>query len=351
MEMEKARVIITENLEQDLALSLSECGHDRLFVLADEQTAQCCWPVIKHFSALHEAQLITIPASDAHKDLSSLSLVWQTLSQSGATRHSCLINLGGGMVTDLGGFAAATFKRGINFINLPTTLLAMVDASVGGKTGINFCGLKNEVGVFRQAHATLIDTIFLKTLDMPNICSGYAEMLKHGLISDDETWASLLGYDLLNADPESLRTMVADSVAVKERIVEEDPLEHGIRKALNLGHTVGHAIESWALAKGAPLLHGYAVAYGLVAELFLSSVLAGFPSEKLHSTARFIREAYGTPNILCDDYPALVELMHHDKKNQGDRINFTLLADVGNILINQDASDSDIHDALDFLLF
>ena len=188
--MDKPRVIITTQLEQDLALSLTECAHDHLFILTDDNTARLCWPVISGFIGLRHASLITIPASDAHKDLTSLSHVWQELSRQGATRHSCLICLGGGMVTDLGGFAAATFKRGIPFINLPTTLLAMVDASVGGKTGINFLGLKNEIGVFRQAEFTLIHTPFLSTLDTPNLCSGYAEMLKHGLLSNDDTWAS-----------------------------------------------------------------------------------------------------------------------------------------------------------------
>ncbi len=346
--MEKARVIITKNLEQDLVLSLSECEHDRLFVLADENTAHCCWPVVNSFYCLREAQLITIPATDAHKDLQSLSHVWQQLSSQGATRHSCLINLGGGMVTDLGGFAAATFKRGINFINIPTTLLSMVDASVGGKTGINFCGLKNEVGVFRQPQFTLIDTHFLSTLDMENLCSGYAEMLKHGLISDDATWASLLNYDLRTPDLKELSSMVATSVAVKERIVMDDPLEQGIRKALNLGHTIGHAIESWALRQGSPLLHGYAVAYGLVSELYLSSIRMSFPTDKLYSTARFIREVYGTPSIECKAYPALLELMHHDKKNQGNNINFTLLGGIGDIRINQTATEEEIKDALDF---
>ena len=349
--MDKPRVIITSRLEQDLALSLTECAHDRLFILTDDNTARLCWPVISDFIGLRHASLITIPASDAHKDLTSLSHVWQELSRQGATRHSCLICLGGGMVTDLGGFAAATFKRGIPFINLPTTLLAMVDASVGGKTGINFLGLKNEIGVFRQAEFTLIHTPFLSTLDTPNLCSGYAEMLKHGLLSDDDTWAALLNFDLGAPDLDTLSRMVADSVAVKERIVMADPLERGIRKALNLGHTIGHAIESWQLSQGQPILHGYAVAYGLVAELYLSSVLCGFPTAKLHATARFIREVYGTPAIECKAYPTLLQLMRHDKKNIGETINFTLLSDIGQVLINQSATDTDIQDALDFLLF
>ena len=176
-------------------------------------------------------------------------------------------------------------------------------------------------------------------------------MLKHGLLSDDDTWAALLNYDLGAPDLDLLSRMVADSVTVKERIVMADPLERGIRKALNLGHTIGHAIESWQLSQGRPILHGYAVAYGLVAELYLSSVLCGFPTAKLHATARFIREVYGTPAIECKAYPTLLQLMRHDKKNIGETINFTLLSDVGQVLINQSATDTDIQDALDFLLF
>ena len=251
------------------------------------------------------------------------------------------------MVTDLGGFAASTFKRGINYINIPTTLLSMVDASVGGKTGINFRGLKNEIGVFSNASTVILDTTFLKTLDAENICSGYAEMLKHGLISNEKMWAELINFDLARPDLQQLQTMVADSVAVKQRIVTEDPLEQGIRKALNLGHTVGHAFESFAL-KHSPILHGYAVAYGLISELYLSTVKTGFPSDKMHQTVSFIKEHYGKMAITCDDYPILLELMTHDKKNVAGTINFTLLGGIGDIRINQTATKEDIYEALDF---
>lgn len=249
------------------------------------------------------------------------------------------------MVTDLGGFAASTFKRGIDFINIPTTLLAMVDASVGGKTGINFGGLKNEIGVFNDSKFVILDTHFLKTLDRENILSGYAEMLKHGLISDEKMWAELIGF---MDDISTLNQLLADSVKVKERIVEEDPKEHGIRKALNVGHTVGHAFESFAMKKGKPILHGYAVAYGMIAELYLSAVKCGFPQDKLRQTVNFIREQYGQMLITCDDYPELLELMTHDKKNTSGQINFTLLGGIGDIRINQTATVEDIKEALDF---
>lgn len=219
------RVIISHNLATDLALSMSECEHDRIFVLVDETTKQHCWPVISQFIGLRGTTVITIEATDTHKNIDSLMHVWKELDNGMATRHSLLINLGGGMVTDLGGFAASTFKRGINFINIPTTLLAMVDASVGGKTGINFNGLKNEIGVFNDAKFVILDTKFLSTLDEKNLRSGYAEMLKHGMLSDDAHWAKLLNFDLAHPDLMVLQQLLADSVKVKERIVNEDPTE------------------------------------------------------------------------------------------------------------------------------
>jgi 3-dehydroquinate synthase len=382
--MEKQKVIISEVLEQSVATAVSECERDRMFILVDETTEKLCLPLIAGMECVRGAQVITIGSTDCNKTLESLSHVWAELQRGGATRHSLMINLGGGMVTDLGGFAASTFKRGINFINIPTTLLAMVDASVGGKTGINFGGLKNEVGVFSNASSVILDTTFLKTMDHENICSGYAEMLKHGLISQlpktqqegrvtmlDE----LLTFDLDVIDYYHLQRMVADSVKVKERIVLEDPTERGLRKALNLGHTVGHAFESFSFHPSpithhpslithhlspinhqpstithhpSPILHGYAVAYGLVCELYLSCIKTGFPVEKMRQTVRFINEHYGRMPITCDDYPTLLELMTHDKKNVAGEINFTLLSDVGDIRINQLATKQEIEEALDF---
>ena len=344
----KQKVVISGNLERDLVSAISECEHDRIFVLTDETTQQLCWPKIKNFKALKDCTPIIIKATDTHKNLDTLSQVWQALSNGGATRHSLMINLGGGMVTDLGGFAASTFKRGIDFINIPTTLLAMVDASVGGKTGINFGGLKNEIGVFSDSRFVIINTQFLDTLDHDNICSGYAEMLKHGLISDERTWAELVTFDLDTPDLSQLQRMVAESIKVKERIVEADPHEHGIRKALNLGHTMGHAFESFAMRRGTPILHGYAVAYGLISELYMSARKTAFPTDRMHQTVRFIRENYGTFNITCDDYPTLIELIRHDKKNTSGIINFTLLGNVGDIRINQTANEEEIKEALDF---
>ena len=343
------KVIVSGNLERDLVNAIAECEHDKIFILTDQTTHDMCLPKLQNFLCLKGAQSIVIKAGDTNKTLDSLAEVWTALSQGGATRHSLMINLGGGMVTDLGGFAASTFKRGIDFINIPTTLLAMVDASVGGKTGINFGGLKNEIGVFSDSKFVIINTQFLDTLDHDNICSGYAEMLKHGLISDNKHWAELVGFNLAQPDLAQLQRMVAESIKVKERIVTEDPHEHGIRKALNLGHTVGHALESFAMKHGRPVLHGYAVAYGMVCELYLSARKTGFPTDKMHQTVRFILDHYGRLPYTCDDYPELLELMCHDKKNTSGIINFTLLGGIGDIRINQTATKEDIEEALDFL--
>lgn len=343
----KQRIIISKQLQTDLAKAIAECEHDRIFVLVDETTNKLCWSLVKDYLCLKDAQTIIIGATDRRKNLDTLIHVWESLQQGKATRHSLLINLGGGMVTDLGGFAASTYKRGINFINIPTTLLAMVDASVGGKTGINFGGLKNEIGVFNDAEFVLLDTNWLRTLDEENIRSGYAEMLKHGLIADDTMWAELINFNLAQPNLRQLASMLNKSVRIKERIVAEDPHEKSIRKALNLGHTFGHAFESWAM-KRQPVLHGYAVAFGLIAELYLATTQTDFPTERMRQTVNFIRAYYGSLPITCNDYPELIELMHHDKKNRGNEINVTLLGGIGDIRINQTITENDIKEALDF---
>ena len=345
--MEKQKVIISKQLEQELHEAIAACHPDHIFILTDNTTKELCLPVVRNYDYLTGVKTITIEAGDTHKDLESISHVWSELQRMGATRHSLMINLAGGMVTDLGGFAASTFKRGIHFINIPTTLLSMVDASVGGKTGINFGGLKNEIGVFNNADCVILDTTFLQTLDEENIFSGYAEMLKHGLISTEEHWSELMNFNIEKPNLKELGLLVAKSVQVKERIVTEDPTEKGIRKALNLGHTVGHAFESLALQRK-PVLHGYAVAWGLVCELYLSVAKTEFPVDKMRQMTHFVFDHYGRMPITCDDYPTLLELMTHDKKNTGSSINFTLLGGIGNIRINQTATKEEIEEALDF---
>lgn len=345
--MNKQRIIAATDLTHTLTELLSEIAHDRLFVLADEHTSLLCWPLVEQ--VLAGAHLITIPSGDDSKHIGTLGHVWEELSNRGATRHSLLINVGGGMVTDLGGFAAATYKRGIHYINVPTTLLAMVDAAVGGKTGINLHALKNEIGAFCPADAVVVSAQFLQTLDTANLISGFAEMLKHGLISTEEHWAQLMRFDLTNPDLDELQLLIMESIHTKEHIVEQDPTEQHIRKALNLGHTLGHAYETLLMRRGNPCLHGYAVAWGLIGELYLSHVREGFPADKLRQCVTLIKEVYGVPPFLCKDYDELYELMQHDKKNVAGEIRFTLLGGIGDIRINRTIDRDEIFEMLDFV--
>jgi 3-dehydroquinate synthase len=347
--MSAGKVIISNDLKTDLERFLATLKYDRLFVLTDTCTRDKCYPLVKDIPPIQAARLITVPSGDTHKNMEQLSAVWQILSDEGASRNSLLINLGGGMITDLGGFAGATFKRGLQTLNIPTTLMASVDAAVGGKTGINFNGLKNEIGSFYPPVGVLIDCSFLRTLDRDNLLSGYAEMIKHALISSVEAYASVLSFDWDRpADYALLNRMVAQSVAIKERIVEEDPKEKGIRKALNFGHTAGHAIESLSFRNNTPLLHGHAVAAGIVCELYLSYKQRRFPSDKLRQVVQYIK-AYYPPFVFdCKAYAYLFERMTHDKKNEHGVINFTLLSDAGEIHINQSANKELILESLDF---
>lgn len=343
------KVVISVDLKADLEALFATLEYDKVFVLTDTNTKEKCYPRVSDVPAISGAEVITVEAGDTHKSLEALSDIWMRLSRGGASRRSVLVNLGGGMVTDMGGFAGATFKRGLTTVNIPTTLMASVDAAVGGKTGINFNGLKNEIGAFYPPQCVFIDCGFLRTLDRANLLSGYAEMIKHALISSEDAYASVMQFDPDGEiDYDALGRMVAESVAVKERIVAEDPKEMGIRKALNFGHTIGHAYESLSFKKRRPLLHGHAVAAGIVSELYLSHVLSGFPSNCLSSVVRYIKDYYLPFVFGCKDYDALYELMTHDKKNAGGVINFTLLSDIGKVKINQEVAKERILESLDF---
>lgn len=344
------KIIKVSELDTELSNVLEQLSFDKLFILTDNNTERLCYPLIEGNRYMKNAGKIVICPGEDHKNISTLSDIWSLLSGSGATRRSLLINMGGGMLTDVGGFASACFKRGIKCINIPTTLLGAVDAAVGGKTGVNFGGLKNEIGAFYPAEAVLIDSTFFKTLDYANFLSGYAEMIKHSLIDSDKTWKETLAFDTEEVDYNKLNELVFESVSLKERIVKQDPYEKGIRKALNLGHTVGHAFESLSHHKNKPVQHGFAVAWGIICELYLSAHFCDFPKEKLYPTVYFIRDNYPDFPFGCDDYEQLFEYMKHDKKNDSaDEINFTLLSDIGEIRINQTASKEDIFNAIDFL--
>jgi 3-dehydroquinate synthase len=335
-------------IAKDLPDLLNNLQFDGLFILTDENTERLCLPCLETIPEIRTAKQFRIPAGDEHKNLQTLSSVWEFLSQNGANRKSLLINLGGGMLTDLGGFAAAAFKRGIRFINIPTTLLGAVDAAVGGKTGVNFNGLKNEIGAFAPAIAVLIDSNFFRTLDSVNLLSGYAEMLKHALLNSPLALNNILKFDLENIDYQQLNDLLFESVLVKEQIVEQDPIEQGIRKALNLGHTFGHAFESLSYELQRPVPHGYAVAWGMVCELYLSFFKMGFDQKWLMKITRFVKEHYGVFAFNCTYYQRIYELMQHDKKNESQNINFTLLQVAGKFEINQTADKKEIDETLDF---
>ncbi|MDD4514822.1 3-dehydroquinate synthase [Massilibacteroides sp.] len=346
--MENRKIVICKDLKSELRTYLDTLKFDKVFILTDENTFKNCYPVLQDIPSLSQAPVFTVGAGDIHKNIDEVTKLWVKLCEGGASRNSLLVNLGGGMITDMGGFVGATFKRGIQTINIPTTLMASVDAAVGGKTGINFNGLKNEIGSFYPPLCVIIYNVFLRTLDHANILSGYAEMIKHALISSPEVYSAVFSFDPASDNLNDLDRLVAQSVAIKERIVEEDPKEKGIRKALNLGHTIGHAYESLSFRKNRALLHGHAVAAGLVGELYLSHKVCGFPMKELSQVVYYIKNNYPPFVHDCDDYEALYELMTHDKKNEGGIINFTLLSDIGEVQINQSVDKQLVLCALDF---
>jgi len=347
----KEKLIFTNLVGEAVDGLVAELGNPRVAIVADTNTAQFVLPLLVNESkAAAEATVITVKSGDVNKNIEALSDLWKKLMDMEATRNTLVINLGGGVVSDMGGFAAATFKRGMRCINIPTTLLAAVDASVGGKTGINFNGLKNQIGAFSEPVAAIISTIYFNTLPEQEILSGYAEMLKHGLLENPEVLGKLLASSPVHPmfDATHLLPLIEESVLVKSRIVEKDITETGLRKALNLGHTVGHAFEAYSYRSKSPIPHGYAVAWGLVVELVLSQMILGFPSAELHRFAEYVRENFGAHQITCDDYPALIADMRQDKKNSSpDEINFTLLEAVGVPRINATATPEQIGAALD----
>lgn len=342
------KTIFSKDIEQDLTKCIEEIAADKIFILTDDNTKQLCLPKINSIVENVKASVISIPFGDENKNLTSLSLVWEYLSKNNASRKSLLINIGGGMVSDLGGFAASTFKRGIRYINVPTTLLSVVDAATGGKTGINFCGLKNEIGVINPAEFVLINVDFFHTLDNENLLSGFAEMLKHSLISMQKNWKNIIRFDLESFEMNELQSLLKDSLLVKEEFVTQDPKEENIRKALNFGHTFGHAFESLSYEQQKPALHGFAVAWGMLCELYLSHIKLNFPKEILLIYRQILKEYYGFYTINCKDYERIFELMTHDKKNESSNINFTLLSNIGEIKINQTATKEEIFEILDF---
>ena len=330
----------------------------QLFVLTDQHSAEYCLPILADSIGQIPYHLLTIEAGEQSKNLASVQTVWDFMLKHRATREAVLINLGGGMITDLGGFAAATYMRGIRFVNIPTTLLAMVDASSGGKTGVDYQGIKNVIGTFTPPVATLIHPDFLRTLPATELLSGFAEMLKHALIASPKEWIKLLQLAQEELPQEQFVEALSStgalqaSIQIKENVVSQDPHEAGLRKILNFGHTVGHAIESTMLHHAAlhHTSHGYCVLWGMVAEVYLSVVHTGCPREVLQQLTQIMLQWYGRPQCDCKQREELIARMYQDKKNSANYPpNFTLMQEVGKPLINQYVKESDIDEALEYL--
>lgn len=343
-----SKVIISDDLHKEIYHVLKVYEGERLFVLVDENTRRHCWPLMSEIEPLKKAEIIEINSGEAYKNIETTIKIWSSLSDNMANRKSVLINLGGGVICDMGGFAASTFKRGIRFVHIPTTLLAQVDASVGGKLGIDFKTLKNEIGIFNTPEYVVIDPVFLKTLDRDNLLSGYAEMIKHALIYSTEHWDKVkeVNFDELNY--KLLKNNISKSIFIKNDFVKADFKEANLRKALNFGHTAGHAIESLWFERKPALLHGQAIAHGIIIELYLSHKLFAFSKAKLEEVSNFIMRLYGKLDILTEDENRIYDYITHDKKNQNKSLNFTLLESIGQVEINVHCDKSLIIEALDY---
>lgn len=310
---------------------LNTRNYSKVFVLVDENTKELCLPKLMPLLESHVDDVLTIVPGEAHKTITSCMNLWEALSHKGADRKSILINLGGGVLTDMGGFVASTFKRGIDFINIPSTLLAMVDASIGGKTGVDLGSLKNQIGVINQPQMVLVLPELLETLEERQLVSGYAEMLKHGLIHNETYWDHLKITSNFS-DTAHIQT----SIAIKNEVVLEDPTEKGLRKILNFGHTLGHAIESYFLEnpKKETLLHGEAIAAGMILEAYLSHELKGLSKVAVNEIKATFLKHFPKVEFDEEDIEVIVDLMKYDKKNSHGHVNFVLLQNIGKAVID-----------------
>lgn len=334
---------------QVLTAFIASKNYSSLYILVDSNTEKCCLPYFLSTCPLpDDIEVISMDAGEEHKHLNTCMGVWESLSELGADRKSLLLNLGGGVVTDLGGFVASTFKRGIDFINIPTTLLSMVDASVGGKTGVDLGPLKNQIGVINSPKMVIVDTHYLETLPGEEYRSGYAEMLKHGLIRDKKYWEILANYSALNTS--DLKDHIHHSVGIKNEVVTEDPFEEGLRKILNFGHTLGHAVESFFLTEKnkTTLLHGEAIAIGMVLEAYLSHKLCGLTHEECNQIKETFKAIYPHVNITKQDIEAILALLIYDKKNSHGKVKFVLLEAIGKPVLDVVIEENLLWEAFDY---
>jgi len=342
--------VFYSNFYKNLNLFLKNYDKNNIFILIDKNVDSLWYnTVIQRVKILKDSKKFIIEATEKAKSIENEILVWQFLSENKADRKSLIINIGGGITTDLGGFVAATFKRGCDFVNIPTTLLAMVDAAVGNKTGINFNGLKNEIGVFYFPKAVFIDVNFLRTLPQADFYDGYAEMLKYGFIYDKNLLNETYKLDLENIDFEKLTEIVKKNIKIKNYFIKTDKKDEKERHALNFGHTFAHGFEAFSTQNVRKITHGTAVAWGMAGELFLSHRKLGFDKNEFLKLHSFVKENYSKPDITCKNYEEIYKLLQHDKKNTSLEINFTLLSEIGKFHINQKASQSDIYKAMEYM--
>ncbi len=328
------QIFFNETGYEKINLFISENNYSSIFILVDEHTNEYCLPkFLPNLATEIPIEIIEIEAGEEIKNITTCVEIWSILSELGADRKSLIINLGGGVITDIGGFIASTFKRGIDFINVPTTLLGMVDASIGGKNGVDLGNLKNQIGVINVPKMLLISNDFLETLSQREMRSGLAEMLKHGLIYDKNYWEQFL--DLTKVDFADFDALIYRSIEIKNEIVKQDPTENGIRKALNFGHTLGHAIESHFLESETPLLHGEAIAIGMILESHLSKEKELLSNEEFHQIKYIISNIYEPHNFSDEDIISIQNLLIHDKKNEYGKVQFALINGIGKIIINQ----------------
>lgn len=332
-------LLFSNSPHRDLTESIEKLSPDKVAILVDENTKKHCLPILE----MSEATVIEIPSGEVNKTLSTCENIWSQMTKAGMTRNSLLINVGGGVIGDMGGFCASTFKRGIKFINIPTTLLAMVDASIGGKLGVDFNGLKNHIGIFGNPEAVILAPEFLNTLPSRQLKSGFAEVLKHALICDSTYWAEVSKLEIENVD---WSKVIERSVAIKNDVVNDDFNESGKRKILNFGHTFGHAIETYFLDSEQQLLHGEAIAIGMVLEAHLSCQRNWITEKELDAVTEVIKNYYSLPTL-----PPLEELMDtmlHDKKNQHNTLSFSLIHGIGNCEYDVNVNWSELTRSLEY---
>lgn len=349
LQIESCPIYFFNEAFEALNKSIKTNAYSSIFILTDTNTQEnCCTFLLQKIETDKRIEVLEIDAGEKNKTLAKCTQLWETLSELGADRKSLLINLGGGVVTDLGGFVASCFRRGIDFIHVPTSLLGMVDASIGGKNGVDLGPLKNQVGVIRNPEMILIDTKFLTTLPAHELRSGLAEMLKHGLIYDKQYWEMFVELDKLDA--EDLDLLIYASIQIKIAVVEQDPSENGIRKILNFGHTLGHAIESFSLSNHSKsLLHGEAVAIGMLLEAYISSKLLEFPAEELLQIKEVVTNYYQNPTFSLEEIGEIIQLLKYDKKNSDGNINFVLLHQIGECKIDAHVDNALIYEAFEYL--